>query len=208
MSERNRDVLAGSQTQAFVTERDHRGESERRQAPDDDVRRFRQALAEPGAHEAPARGLASGPFDLFRSGVAFGQSPGSGQPAPHPAHEVLTGLVARLLVADGREGQRAVRLSLDEHLLPGVEVSVTEEEGAWVAHFFCSSETSFERLAAPGPDLAVRLAQALKRASVWRVQAEDLPADGGWRRWANGEGERANLAEFRAMPDGQEQDPR
>ncbi len=94
----------------------------------------------------------------------------------------LRDMVTRLLVGDGRQSDRSVHMALDADLLPGAELSVYAQEGAWVAHFTCSRESSFLALAAAAEDMARRMAGALGRACVWRIEAEGLPPGGGWSR--------------------------
>ncbi len=107
-------------------------------------------------------------------------------------------MVTRLMVGDGEQAPRSVRMTLDDAIMPGVDLAVYEEEGFWVAHFYCRISASFAELAAPGPDMVVRLAEALRRPCLWRVEGDSIDGE-DWRRYANGEGD-TPLAEYRAQP--------
>jgi hypothetical protein len=171
-----------------------------------------------------AAGLPAGPFDLFRAEhapapVAVSAPPPAFAPAPSPSfaplpasasasaeaarretlRHRLSDMVSRLMVGDGMHGTRSVRMELDDSWLPGVELSVYEEEGFWVAHFCCRQPESFVQLAEPGGELAVQLAAALARPCLWRVEGEGLPEHGDWRRHVNADGA-LPLAEYRVRP--------
>jgi len=66
-----------------------------------------------------------------------------------------------------------VRLDLKAEVLPGVTVSVYEEDGRLVAAFACASEASRETLNRCAPVLAQELAQSLARAVLVRVSTDD-----------------------------------
>ena len=79
----------------------------------------------------------------------------------------------QLLVADGSQGRREVRVELKDDVLPGVSVSVYEDEGRVVADFVCANERSRERACAMAPELAAQLAQRLDRPTRVRVSTDD-----------------------------------
>lgn len=154
-------------------------------------------------HQIPqtsAAALPAGPFDLFRNNR---QPDPVLEPAGVAQREALrhrlSEMVTQLLVGDGMNGARSVRMTLDEAWLPGVELSVYEEQGFWVAHFSCRLPESFVALAAPGGDMAVQLAAALNRPCLWRVEGESFPEQGEWRRHVNADGA-VPLAEYRVRP--------
>jgi len=66
-----------------------------------------------------------------------------------------------------------VRLDLKAEVLPGVTLSVYEEEGRLVAAFTCASEASRETLNRCAQSLADELAQSLARAVLVRVSTDD-----------------------------------
>ena len=126
---------------------------------------FQQTMA--GADLPPPQDLPSGPFALFGATTT---------PKP-PAHEArllaeLSTMVSRLMVADGRQSQRGLRLELSEDVMPGVSLALFEESGAMVAEFECRVESSFVKLSVPAQALANQLAVTLRRDTVWRVLAE------------------------------------
>lgn len=127
---------------------------------------FQQTMA--GADlPPPPQDLPSGPFALFGATTT---------PKP-PAHEArvlaeLSTMVSRLMVADGRQSQRGLRLELSEDVMPGVSLAMFEESGAMVAEFQCRVESSFVKLSVPAQALANQLAVTLRRDTVWRVLAE------------------------------------
>lgn len=98
------------------------------------------------------------------------------EPAPSVASSLdaeLNQLASRLLVGQGRNGATAVHIQLDAATLPGVTLEVFEADGALVAQFVCTSESSRERLARAVDWLAESLAQRLSRDVLVRVLADD-----------------------------------
>lgn len=174
---RDTSALDGQRTQQSGTS----GQGLYRRPPDEsDVHKFRQALerAEPQGDSAGA-GMPAGPFDL----LARRSSPF--EPALEGLKNQLRDMVSRLLVSDGQQSARSVRMALDHEALPGVELSVFEEEGAWVAHFDCTTQSAFLDLVQVAQDMASRMATALHRECVWRVRACDLPPGEPWCRVEN-----------------------
>nr|MBF0685031.1 hypothetical protein [Pseudomonas sp.] len=115
------------------------------------------------------------PFQLLGSGGLPGLPA-----AAHEGHDIAKRLardvgtaVERLLVSDGSSGRREVRIDLADESLPGVSVSVFEEQGRVVAAFVCANETSRERLVACAATLASELAQALSRDAMIRITTDD-----------------------------------
>lgn len=144
----------------------------RREASDADRDAFEQALARDGGARpsAPPPDGAPRPFALF---------PGAVPPAPAPAEapqglaQLLAGAADRMLVGDGGSGRREVRLDLKAEVLPGVALSVYEDEGRLVAAFACASETSRETLCRCAQSLADELARSLSRPVLVRVSTDD-----------------------------------
>ena len=153
------------------------GEGARRDAPDADRRAFEQALARDGQRNPDkpenaggALAVPSTPFALF-GGVAAGASQPEAAPSELAQH--LAQAADRLLVGDGSAGRREVRIQLKDEVLPGVTVSVHEDEGRLVVAFVCASEVSRERLNACAQALADELARSLGRAALVRVSTDD-----------------------------------
>lgn len=148
------------------------GQAAGRGASDADRRAFEQALAQ-GQNDdgrAPAPPAAATPFSLFSAAAA------AAPPADPPSQalaEALLGSAEQLLVADGSQGRRQVRVELKDDVLPGVSVSVYEEESRVVADFVCANEASRERLMAMARPLAEQLADSLGRDARVRVSADD-----------------------------------
>ena len=136
-----------------------------------DVSKFQQSLNAPDPEvvpQVPATPLPSGPFALFGQVRAPNTSP----VAPAAAHQMLQRLVQRLLVGDGLDGQRSVRISLSDEILPGVEVEVFQDAGVWVAAFLCRNTQSFDTLARVAPEMAQQYADALQADAAWRVNPD------------------------------------
>jgi hypothetical protein len=76
-------------------------------------------------------------------------------------------------LAEPGGGRRQVRVDLKDDVLPGVSVSVYDEEGRCVAEFVCANARSRERLCAMAPELAAQLADSLGRPARVRVSADD-----------------------------------
>jgi len=148
----------------------------RRDAADADRRAFEQALA--GGDQDPAQKTDGAPAAqaVPRPFALFG---GPAAPAPQAAAAPLglAGSLAeaadRLLVGDGSSGRREVRIDLKNEVMPGVTVSVYEEEGRLVAAFACASEASREKLNACAQVLADELARSLGRSTLVRVSTDD-----------------------------------
>lgn len=147
------------------------GQAPGRQASDADRRAFEQAMGQ-GGEAAPSDVPATpSPFSLFGAGRAEATQPADAP--PQALADALLGSAEQLLVADGSQGRRQVRVELKDEVLPGVSVSVYEAEGRVVADFTCASEPSRERLASLARPLAEQLAESLGRATRVRVGTDD-----------------------------------
>jgi hypothetical protein len=137
----------------------------------------------------PATGSPRSPFDLLsrndaRNGMSA-QAAGLGLPLTSEAQapeqdkaaspwSAVSELIDQMLISDGADGRRAVRVSLADASLPEVTASVYEDAGAWVADFECGLEASYRRLAEPSQTMAERMAAELSRDATWLVRAPDL----------------------------------
>ncbi len=74
--------------------------------------------------------------------------------------------IERLAVGDDRIGQRRVRLTLADTLLPDTEVELGHEAGALQVSFFCHRSAGCQALQAQAPSLADQLATRLQQ-DVW-----------------------------------------
>lgn len=147
------------------------GHAAGRQASDADRQAFEQAMSQGDADAPPAPPAASSPFALFGSG-ARATAPG-GDCQSEALAQALSETAEQLLVADGSQGRRQVRVELKDDVLPGVSVSVYEDEGRMVADFICANESSRERLCAMAPELAAQLAESLDKPTRVRVGTDD-----------------------------------
>jgi len=165
----------------------------RREASDQDRRAFDDAMSGNREHPAGQSGepaeLArkpAGPFGLLGNRAGSPEYAGSSMAqqdgeAARAAARALSSRVAsdlfdaagRLMVADGRDGRRAVRIELKDEVLPGVAVSIFEQEGRIVAAFTCGTEASCERMCAAAQHLADELAASLARSTLVQVSTDD-----------------------------------
>lgn len=119
------------------------------------------------------------PMDLFAAGAlnkfTSPQAPthATTANAPPALEQALQHLAQRLLVSDGRHGQRAVQIELASSQLSGASLQVFEEAGALIAQFTCTREATREYLTEHALWLAQSLAQRLQRAVCLRVQTND-----------------------------------
>ena len=147
----------------------------RRDASDADRRAFEQALAQDGGASSQETDDSSveTPKPFVFPGTIM--PPGVPEPgaAPEGLAKALSEAADRMLVGDGGSGRREVRLDLKAEVLPGVTLSVYEEEGRLVAAFTCASEASRETLNRCAQSLADELAQSLARAVLVRVSTDD-----------------------------------
>lgn len=163
--------MPGSSTQYGAGGAGVRGEASK-----DDRQAFQQAMSsEPAGTPAEAA-----PADVPRPFALFGafSSPApalaaGAAPVPGDLSRDLQQAAGRLLVGDGSSGRREVRIDLKDEVLPGVTVSVYEDQGRLVADFVCASEPSREKLCACAPTLASELAGSLNRAVLVRVCTDD-----------------------------------
>ena len=146
------------------------GHAAGRQASDADRQAFDRAMSKSETEMAPAPAAAPSPFSLFGA-AAPGAAPAGCQ--AQGLARALSDSAEQLLVADGSNGRRQVRVELKDDVLPGVSVSVYEEEGRCVADFICANERSRERLCAMAPELAAQLAASLDRPTRLRVSTDD-----------------------------------
>ena len=141
----------------------------RRDASDVDRQAFEQAMSRdedtaPGEPDVPR------PFALF-GGAA---TPARSDTPPSGLAASLEQAAERLLVSDGSNGGRPeVRISLKDDVLPGVTVSIYEDEGRIVAAFVCANDESREKLNACSHTLAEDICRALGRAALVRVTTDD-----------------------------------
>lgn len=147
----------------------------RREAADADRHAFEQAMGQdPAGGAAPAQSRSVDdvprPFALFGGPAA----PRTGQNhVPEGLAQDLAQAADRMLVGDGSTGRREVRLDLKDEILPGVTMSVYEEEGSLVAAFVCLREASRERLVACAQALADEWAQSMGRSVLVRISTDD-----------------------------------
>jgi len=147
----------------------------RREASDADRQAFEQALARDGGPPAESPEPSADtpkPFVLLSGALAPAETQAP-VAAPDGLAQALSEAADRMLVGDGSSGRREVRLDLKAEVLPGVTVSVYEEDGRLVAAFACASEASRETLNRCAPVLAQELAQSLARAVLVRVSTDD-----------------------------------
>ncbi|MBS1196648.1 MAG: hypothetical protein H6R18_433 [Proteobacteria bacterium] len=147
-----------------------------RDAPDAETQeRFAMAMA--NEKVAPQQTVANPmppPFSLYQTAVSPNlasyseKSAGQAELASSLSEEV-----DRLMVADGSNGNRQVRMDLKDDLLPGVTVTIQENEGRLQVDFICSIESSRLKLSRALPELANTLAQRLQRDVLMRVQTDD-----------------------------------
>jgi hypothetical protein len=150
------------------------GHAAGRQASDADRQAFEQAMS--GGDPDPkseAPGTPS-PFSLF--GPARSAAPGPQREGAWNAGELAVALsesAGQLMVTDGSQGRRQVRVELKDDVLPGVAVSVYEDGGRIVADFVCANERSRELLCGMAPELAAQLAASLGQPTRVRVSTDD-----------------------------------
>ncbi|MFJ3463694.1 hypothetical protein [Achromobacter spanius] len=147
------------------------GQAAGRQASDADRQAFEQAMSQGDADAPPAPPASASPFSLFGAGA--GAAAVGAEGASPALAQALSETATQLLVADGSQGRRQVRVALNDDVLPGVSVSVYEDEGRVVADFVCANERSRERACAMAPELAAQLAQSLDRPTRVRVSTDD-----------------------------------
>jgi hypothetical protein len=142
-----------------------------------EAHRFHEALraASASTHSAPDRALT--PFELLGS-PAVHRVTAADTPVPVLAPDPqlfrrIGEVVERLMVGDGRSGNRQVRMDLKEDLLPGVTVTVQELDGRLEVDFTCIHDLPRQRLADAAPEQAQVLASRLDRDVLLRVQARE-----------------------------------
>jgi hypothetical protein len=152
--------------------------SARGEASDTDRQAFERALSQGDdgqqvRAEAEQAAETPRPFGLFGSLAAAPAGQAAAGAAPEGLAQSLSTAADRLLVGDGGSGRREVRIDLKDEILPGVTVSVYEDEGRLVAAFACASEASREKLCACAQTLAAEMAQSLSRPALVRVTTDD-----------------------------------
>lgn len=130
--------------------------------------RFQQAMAQ-APEPAPATAKPATPMGLFAAPLSSPQE----EQVRATVSALIAEMVERLMVGDDGAGGKQVRMELKDEPLPGVTVTVNEQEGRLRVEFVCSNETSRLRLNAALPREAPLLAQRLAR-DVWiRVLTDD-----------------------------------
>lgn len=162
---RGQEFQTGGQRQSALPQPDAQAKS-----------RFDEALAGKNTSEAQAevaeRVSAPNPFSLFGSLQPPAGSPAAGGLAPALSSRIGDG-IERLMVDDGSNGNRQVRMALKDDLLPGVTVAIQELDGRLQVDFICSDESSRLRLNEAAPSQAQALAERLRREVLLRVQTDD-----------------------------------
>ena len=132
--------------------------------------RFQQAMAQaPEPAPGPETPKPAMPMGLFAAPLPSPQE----QQVRATVSALIGEMVDRLMVGDDGAGGKQVRMELKDEPLPGVTVTVNEQEGRLRVEFVCSNETSRLRLNAALPREAPVLAQRLAR-DVWvRVLTDD-----------------------------------
>jgi hypothetical protein len=131
----------------------------------EDVLRFQQAMHAPD--HASQNSLPSGPFALF--GAPANPVQQSAPVASESLSCLMQSMVQQLMVTDGSQSFRRVRIELADDVMPGVVLTMGEEEGAVVAELTCRLDEAYWRLSQPAQSLASQLAVTLGRDTVWRV---------------------------------------
>jgi hypothetical protein len=150
----------------------HGERGDARHAPDDDARqRFEHAMASDAPSDPPATPPALGPLVAALPSGPLHTLPPARQPSDRLAG--LGKALSQLYVGDGSSGRREVRMELAGELLPGVSLSLYEDQGAWVAQFTCSDDPSRALLSSSAQTLAQEFADSLQRDAVWRVMTDD-----------------------------------
>ena len=134
----------------------------------EDVLRFQQAMQQPTATPQPP--MPSGPFALFTATVP--EAVPQAQAQAESLSDLMQSMVQQLMVSDGSQSFRRVRIELADDVMPGVVLTLAEEGGALVAEFACRLESAFLRLSQPAQSLASQLAGTLGRDTVWRVMPD------------------------------------
>jgi len=118
------------------------------------------------------RSSQSTPFELLTA-LQSPTEPGVTTPSYPAVVEIVFEIVQQLYVSDENSSKRQVSLVLTECTLPGVTLSVFEDEGRIVADFLCSVESSRECLCQGAENLAGELADRLHRATRICVSTDD-----------------------------------
>lgn len=116
-------------------------------------------------------------FELLGTQRGVSQVPvGPVSTAPQPPSEWAYQMgesIEQLMVDDGHNGSRQVRMQLKEEVLPGVTVAIQESEGRLRVDFICSVEASRLRLNVEAAAHAQTLAERLQRDVLVCVQTDD-----------------------------------
>jgi len=174
---------AGLLRRAFGSPAENRATADRSPPDAEAEQRFRDALADGEADASQASGEGAGdrlsegtsvmsPFALF-GGNPSSPEVGDGRGAHVELAAHLGVEVKRLMVGDGRSGNRQVRLELKDDRLPGVMVTIEECEGRLQVNFICRVESSRLQLNDALPELANTLAHRLAREVLMCVQTDD-----------------------------------
>ncbi|MVW70475.1 MULTISPECIES: hypothetical protein [unclassified Bordetella] len=143
-----------------------------------DAGAFEQKLAQPFKHdddEASSDDDGSrrpSPFDLFpkmHTNTASDSLPIPAQAVP----DIVREIVREVYVSDDNIADRRVSVRLAEHVLPGVMLSIHEDEGRVNVDFMCSAEPSRACLREIAPRLSTELANQLNRDTRVCVRSED-----------------------------------
>lgn len=119
-----------------------------------------------------AAALAS-PLAVGLPSFGFGPLSGPSSATPTPPVQAFADQISRVMVSSDGGGSRQVRLDLDDSALPGVTVTVQEQEGRWQVSFVCRQEPPRLQLSAQAPWMADTLAERLKRDTLVQVRTDD-----------------------------------
>lgn len=124
-------------------------------------------------HRSDLRGLAIPALIPGQPGALVADQPDSPlHLARQPLLDGIADLAKRLLVSDGSNSRREVRIELSDSALSGVNVSVYQASGEWVAEFNCLERCAFNLLADAASSMAQELADTLRSPTCWLVMME------------------------------------
>lgn len=112
------------------------------------------------------------PFDLFQKPPARAMA--DAEIVSYQAvSNIVRELVSEIYVSDDNIADRRVNLRLADHVLPGVMLSIQENEGRINVDFTCSTDPSRACLCKIAPRLSTELANQLYRDTRVMVRSDD-----------------------------------
>ncbi len=157
----------------------NRGEQDREQTASDDQAQSSDQGQGEEQQEQPESAPVANPFSLFGAGLfkPAAVAATEGKPLAPARLDDVQDSVQKLLVSQGVDGSREVRLELKAEVLPGTELRIAQHDGRLQIEFVVTDPNSLSWLTAQATSLAEKLGNRLNKQIRIRVRHPEATGD-------------------------------